>query len=368
MKKTFIQIIVGFLLSAFLSPLVHAQFGGVVTVAKAPTVEALMVKIGATQVKEDWKRFLEDQQTKRAQHAAEMAQHKLSFAKQVQYYADQALAWINQFEKTATQIRTAMSQLNTARGLFGLAEAAFGLDANNRKNLAEWFRAYESVLTASRGALRLWQSRYSMVNAIKRFQSMPSGFNPEQLWGIVNDFIFRVNRAGEAKEQALRAMMERDPVLGGLWEQWGQVNRRLSDVSAQIFQIRSKMDAETQKSTGATIPPPQNVTGETPKDPAPAPGKIDVSNVSDNAYLKQLAQELAALMKEKSELETKAMELMERMKKRFEELHIPLEIGAFEAEAAAAEANAWMTRQEEQDEALEKGLSVIFNYDPDTAQ
>ena len=223
-------------------------------------------------------------------------------------------------------------------------------------------------MNSSRAALRLWQARFSMVNAIKRFQSLPSGFNPQQLWGIVNDYIFRVNREGEAQEQALKAMMERDPVLGGLWEQWGHVNRRLNDVKERIEKVRQRMDAETQKATGANVPPPDTVTGEPPKDPTPAPGKIDVSNVADKDYMRQMAEEMSVLEKEKSELEKTSMDLMERMKKRFEELHVSLEISAADASEAANEANAWDRREAQEDEALENGLNVIFNFDPNAAQ
>lgn len=370
MKKGFYSVIIGILISCFSGQYTFAQFGGPVTVASAPTVEAAlwsnqaaMQKLGVFQIQEDWKRFTQDQAMKRAQHAEEMAQHKLSFAKQVAYYADQATAWINQFDKMATQIRTAMSHLNTARGLFGIAAAGLGLDQKARGNLKDWFTAYESVLQATRGAIKLWQLRWSMVSAIKRFQSMPSGFNPQELWGVVNDYVFTVNRERQAEEEALRALMMRDPVLGGLWEQWGAVNRRLEEVKSRIKTLKEKMEQETVKVTGVAVPTTPTITGTPPTDPSQTPTNPSTENVGDKEMMRQIAREMSDLEKEKIELEKQAMELMEKIKKRFEELHVPLAMMAEAGRMAANEANAWSREEAEREETMDKGLRAIFNYD-----
>jgi uncharacterized protein (UPF0335 family) len=368
--KIFQSVLIGILLAALTESLWAFVPGGAVVVTKAPTVEAQLAlnrasleRLGATQIQDDWRRFTQERQEEWAKYSEEKAHRQTSFARNVLFYADQATAWINQFNKMATQIRTAMSQLNTTRGLFGIAVAGLNLDEAARKNLKDWFAAYEATLEASQSAKRLWDTRYAMVQAIRRFKDRPSGFNPRELFEVINDYVRRANRERAEEERALRSLIERDPILGALWEQWGDLNIRLEAVNERLAALTAKSRSQTGMGTRVQAPDAPTVTGEPPADPsqgAPAP---DTANVSDKELLRQIADQIERLDREKSEIERQLNDLMQKIKLRCEQLQIPLERMAERAQEVAENANAWRRKAAAEDALVEKALRTIFDYE-----
>jgi hypothetical protein len=367
--KIFQAVLIGFLLASLSQTLWAFVPGGAVIVTKAPTVEAQLVlnraameRLGVSQIQEDWRRFTQERQEEWAKYSEEKGHRETSFARSLLFYADQATAWINQFNKMSTQIRTAMSQLNTTRGLFGIAVAGLNLDEAARKNLKDWFAAYEATLQASQAAKRLWETRYTMVQAIRRFKDRPSGFNPRELFEIINDYVRRANRERAEEELALRSLITRDPILGALWEQWGDLNIRLETVNERLASLKAKSQSQTSMGTRVQAPDAATVTGEPPGDPAPGGPPPDTANVSDKDLLRQLGDQIERLEVEKSQIERQLNEVMQKIKLRFEELQIPLERMAERAQEVADNANAWRRKAEAEDALVNNALRTIFDY------
>jgi hypothetical protein len=246
-----------------------------------------------------------------------------------------------------------VQQLTTLRGIYQYTMTKMGLDEKTRANLLKWFKHIEEAKRLYTAGIQLWNTRWAVLDTIQRIRNMPGSFNIREAWYILNDFMDRVYRAEYAAEQKRRVMLERDPKLGLLWEQYGDLQAQLAYNREKIKRVKEELTRMSGDSVSVGTTPPD---GQNPVDSNP-----NTSNTQDQEAMRDLQKRLDDLENQEQVLKAQIADKIKEISDLYGQNRVKFDYMTETAKEIRENDQAWGKLIEQVDADGEKAFRAIMN-------
>ncbi len=267
--------------------------------------------------------------------------------------AEQWAARIENWTAHVMRYTKLVQQLTTLRGIYQYTMTKMGLDEKTRANLLKWFRHIEAAKRLYNAGINLWNTRWAVMDTLQRIRNFPESFNIREAWSILNDFMDRVYRAEYEAEQKRRVMLERDPKLGLLWEEYGDLQAQLSFVREKIKRVKEELGRLSGDSVSVGTTPPD---GQNPVDSVP-----NTAGTQDQEAMRDLQKRLDDLENQEQALKVQIADKIKAISDLYGQNRVKFDDMTKSANEIRENEQAWGKLIEQADADGERAFRAILN-------